>query len=67
MSQSEDEPHGGRKYLINQKEKRGRDKYHYEDHRGGHDRLLAARPSDPRDLLTDLLNKLDWTRFRHNC
>src|SRR5262249_56260914 len=66
MSHPEDEPHPGRKHLINQEEEDRRDKYHSKNHCRRYHSFLSARPGHPRDLLANLLNKLGGTRLRHS-
>jgi len=65
MSKAEDKPHPGRKDLIDDEEKAGCNKHHYEYHCRGDDRLLAGRPGNAGDFLADLFDELDWTRLRH--
>jgi len=65
MSYPENKPHAGGKRLIDQKKEGGCDEYHGKDHRRRDHGFFAARPSDPRNFLADLLDKLGGTRLCH--
>src|SRR5215471_8367833 len=65
MPEPEDQSHTSGKALIHNEKENGRDEYHHEYLCGADKRLLAGRPSDPRNLLANLLVKFDWARFRH--
>src|SRR4051812_8621824 len=65
-SETEDEAHAVREYLVDDEEEDRGDEHHHEDHGRGDARLLAGRPGHARHFLPDLTIELCGGRFGHD-